>query len=124
MGAYLASKYNLATSYSGVDTSGGVLLENAPVTGKTATSAVLHGTLKAPYAVYDVTVYWGTTDGGTNPLAWQQSAPIGSYTNVVDTQPLTFDATGLVVGTKYYFTFGGDKRRGSTVGLAGRRLLH
>ncbi|MDA7882310.1 hypothetical protein N9A94_08410 [Akkermansiaceae bacterium] len=48
----------------------------------------------------DVTIYWGTTDGGVDPLAWENNASAGSLV-----APGTFSATlsGLTGNTVYYY---------------------
>ena len=48
----------------------------------------------------DITIYWGTTDGGTTPGAWESNSPAGSLTS-----PGTFsvDLTGLTQNTLYYY---------------------
>jgi autotransporter-associated beta strand protein len=51
-----------------------------------------------------VRLYWGTTNGGTNAGAWQKSATVGAWTNVVATN-ISGNATGLLTNTTYYFTF-------------------
>jgi hypothetical protein len=48
----------------------------------------------------DITIYWGTTDGGTDDAAWQNSVSAASLTT-----PGTFSAnlTGLTQNTLYYY---------------------
>ena len=82
-------------------------LENASVSNVTPGKAYLNGTLTAPGQVYDVYVYWGTTDYTNNKSAWiagGSNAFVGSYTNVTDAA-LTYQATGLELTTNYYYAF-------------------
>jgi len=76
-------------------------IDNEDVTDVAESTATFNGTLSATGAVFDVYVYWGTSDGTNNPLAWGDSDYIGSYTNL-ETVALSYPATGLSVGTNYY----------------------
>jgi hypothetical protein len=80
---------------------GGSALENQSATAVTTTSATLNGAITdigndAP----SITLFWGTTDGGVNAAAWQNSQNLsGTYNG-------NFSAaiTGLSPSTIYYFT--------------------
>lgn len=57
-------------------------ISNAPASEITDTSAILNGRLEGGAAA-DVRVYWGRSDGGTDPSAWESSAWIGELSNAV-----------------------------------------
>ena len=82
----------------------GVSIENQPVSNVTETTATLNGVLYAPGSVFDVHVYWGPMDGGTDPHAWSNIALVGSYADA-ETAHLSFDAVNLAPGTSYYYAF-------------------
>ncbi len=103
-GGYLASKYGLVTSYSRAT---GGSISNAPATGIASTAATLNGVLECSGAVYDVHAHWGTSNGGTNPAAWANSAHAGSWTNVAATD-VSWVLGALSPNTTYYFTFRGS----------------
>ena len=48
-----------------------------------------------------VRVYWGTTDGGTDPGAWDHVADLGQ----VASGTLTYTPSDLIPGTRYFFRF-------------------
>ncbi len=75
-----------------------------PATDLTPDSATLNGSFNGTGAVFDVFVYWGTSDGGTNASAWGRTNLVAAYTNVGRTA-LAYAATGLVSGTEYFYTF-------------------
>jgi hypothetical protein len=79
-------------------------LANSAASGITTNAAALNATLACTGAVYQVSAFWNTADGGTNTVLWANSAYVGSWTNVVSTD-LTYTAAGLLPGTTYYFTF-------------------
>ncbi len=76
-------------------------IDNEDVSAVTESTATFNGTLQATGAVFDVYVYWGTSDGGTDTLAWAHSDSVGSYTNLASVA-LAYPATGLALGTNYY----------------------
>ena len=107
VGGYLAAKYGIATAYPAcAGMASAATLTNAPVSAQAATSATLNATLACPGSVYDVRVYWGTTNGGTDAGLWENSATVGTWTDVASTK-LGHTVTGLTPGAKYYFTFRG-----------------
>jgi hypothetical protein len=81
-----------------------VSITNAAVTSLTTTSATFNAELNATGSVFDVYVYWGTSDGSNNAAAWGNTNYIGSYTNIASTN-LDFSANGLTLGGEYYYTF-------------------
>jgi len=62
-------------------------------------TATLRGRLTTPGPAV-VTVYWGDTDGGTNPAAWRAGAELGA----VDGPGLFHSSpSGLLYGVRYHF---------------------
>ena len=54
------------------------MVVNEPAGGVTPTTASLRGLITDDGgSPVSITVYWGTTDGGTNPAVWQHAAPVG-----------------------------------------------
>ncbi|MEM7395118.1 MAG: DUF2341 domain-containing protein, partial [Verrucomicrobiota bacterium] len=84
----------------------GTDLETRPVSGVTQTGATLNGRVWSDRSVLDVMVYWGTSDGGTNPVAWDQSAPLGTFSNVENTV-VSHVVGGLNPDRTYYFALRG-----------------
>ncbi|MEM7391277.1 MAG: DUF2341 domain-containing protein, partial [Verrucomicrobiota bacterium] len=75
-------------------------IENRTPTWFGSNTAGLNGALNATGAIYDTFIYWGMTDGGSNPAAWANMAPMGRFTNVyTDLQRIEALAT---TGTWYY----------------------
>jgi hypothetical protein len=79
-------------------------LANSAASGITSNAAALNATLACTGAVYQVSAFWNTADGGTNAALWTNSAYVGSWTNVVSTN-LSYTATGLLPSTTYAFSF-------------------
>ncbi|MEM7397088.1 MAG: PA14 domain-containing protein, partial [Verrucomicrobiota bacterium] len=77
---------------------------NAGQTNITGISADLMATGGFPSAAFDVLVYYGPTDGGTNPAGWANVHHAGSYTNLTN---LNIGTTllGLTPSTSYFYTF-------------------
>jgi hypothetical protein len=92
-----------ALSNRGVPLSEMLEIYNGDVTGLGSDSATFNGTLNASNAVYDVYVYWGTSNPGATPAGWGATNYIGSYTNVAG-QALSYPAS-LSDNTTYYYTF-------------------
>jgi autotransporter-associated beta strand protein len=73
---------------------------DAGATAITATNATLRGTLLNGTPATQVKIYWGTTDGGTTPGAWDQPAidlgsmPLGSFSQAV---------TALQANKQYFY---------------------
>jgi hypothetical protein len=73
---------------------------NLAATAVQATAATLNGQLVSlGGSIPQVSIYYGTVNGGTNPAAWTAKAALGAQSN-------TFSApvTGLLTNTTYYFT--------------------
>lgn len=73
---------------------------NSPATAVEGTFATLNGrVLSAGGSPTSVTLYYGTTDGQTNPANWSFNAPIGPQTGFY-----AQTVNGLSSNTTYYFT--------------------
>jgi len=81
-----------------------VTLANAAATLYAGTTATLNATLTCDEAAYDIYGYWGTADGGNNPMLWQNSALVSSP-NQVTASPISYPVSGLITNTQYFFTF-------------------
>ncbi|MEO0017498.1 MAG: hypothetical protein RLZZ522_781, partial [Verrucomicrobiota bacterium] len=67
-------------------------------------TATLNGTVTCDEVAYSIYAYWGTTDGGSTAAQWQNSALVGTRSNVT-ASALSQPVTGLTANTRYYFTF-------------------
>lgn len=92
------------TVYGSVTASGAIA--NLAPSGATATSASLSAIVDASGTNYDVYVYWGTSDGGSNASSWEYSAYLGSWYDVATN--LSYELNGLIRGQTYYYTFCAD----------------
>ena len=95
---------------------GAAVVENLAATDVTTTTVTLGGEVTdvgdgAPA----ITIFWGTSDGGVNPVSWQNSV------NLAGTHSGMFSAgvTGLSPGTTYYFTARATNSAGESWSLAG-----
>ncbi|HUD49296.1 MAG TPA: PA14 domain-containing protein [Candidatus Baltobacteraceae bacterium] len=74
-------------------------IESVPATNIQGTSATLGGEVLSTGGVTTtVTLYYGTTDGGTNAGAWAQDVPLGAQTGVFS------QTVALATNTTYFFT--------------------
>jgi Peptidase family C25/Propeptide_C25/Calx-beta domain len=108
---YLAHKWgltaNLPSNHPYKDappcgTAGSTIANRAP-TGIGEASATLNASLNTLGTNYVVTVYYGTTDGGTNAAMWTSSAYVGSWTNV--STSVSYTVIGFAPCEAYYYTF-------------------
>ncbi|MEM7393104.1 MAG: DUF2341 domain-containing protein, partial [Verrucomicrobiota bacterium] len=65
---------------------GTMSVSNLTPTLITETSVRLNGEINALDATADVWVYYGRTDGGTDPAAWEQAVPLASVVDAVQTR--------------------------------------
>ncbi len=76
------------------------VIVNLAATGIGATVATLQGQVVADGgATPQITFYYGTGNGGTNPASWQHNFPIGPQTSFY-----AQTITGLVANATYYFS--------------------
>jgi hypothetical protein len=107
---YLAHKWGLAANlpaghpYKSGPPGGSGAITNLSPTGISASAATFNALLDASGTNYDVTVYYGTVDGGTNAASWGSSAAVGSWENVASTN-ISHAVSGLTAGQTYYYTF-------------------
>jgi len=74
-------------------------ITNGTATGIEPIAATLNGTVADPGgAIPDVTIYYGTNDGGTDPGAWDTSVNLGSQSG-----DFSAGVTGLTPATTYHF---------------------
>ncbi|MEM7395585.1 MAG: DUF2341 domain-containing protein, partial [Verrucomicrobiota bacterium] len=79
-------------------------LANLPATEIRTNSAVANVQFGASNAYWDLLVYWGSSNGGTNAAAWANTATVWSATN----QPLTHISMllgGLQASNTYYYAW-------------------
>ena len=79
-------------------------LLGAGVTNVTTTTADVTVDFDGSDAVYDLSLFWGLTDGGTNALAWDMEVPMGSFTNQSLTN-LTSTLMGLNPDSEFFFSW-------------------
>jgi hypothetical protein len=100
IGGYLSAKYGITTTW--LDW---VSVANLPVSPDfTDTSATFNGTFRGLESVFDVYVYWGTSDGGSDASAWGNTNFLGSFSDA-DTTSLSFTTNTLTAGTEYFYAF-------------------
>ncbi|MFC1499228.1 choice-of-anchor D domain-containing protein [Verrucomicrobiota bacterium] len=91
----------------------GMGMDAPVVTSSTATningaSATLRGIL-ADGALADVSVYWGTNNGGTTPGQWEHVEVLSSVTE----GPFSHNIAGLNLDTQYYYNFYAENVEGN-----------
>jgi len=79
-------------------------IENTDITNLTATSATLNGELMETKGATEVRLYWGSTDGGTDPNAWEHAILMGTQS----VGQVSTNITGLVGGSQYYYRYFAD----------------
>ncbi len=104
VGGYLAAKYGISTDYDYTPPPAISIANQAVSPGFTATSATFNATFEGPDSVFDVYVYWGTSDGGTDAGAWGNTNLVASYDDVASASP-SFYTNSLVGDTTYYYAF-------------------
>lgn len=87
-------------------------IANTAPSGAGPTGATLNGTLEGRGAVFDVYVYWGTTDGGASAVAWANTNLVAVYTSSASI-PLAYVASGLAPDTEHFYTFEARNAAGS-----------
>ncbi len=84
----------------GGDTNHPPAVTNLPPSNVTLQSATLNGNLLSTDGEPpEVTFYYGTTDGGTNPAAWDANLPLGKKSDFFESP-----VSNLAKGTTYYYT--------------------
>ncbi|MEM7393353.1 MAG: LamG-like jellyroll fold domain-containing protein, partial [Verrucomicrobiota bacterium] len=92
---YLENKYALSSAFPAAGPFSSPL-SNAAATAVTTTSAVLNAGLNTEDSVFDVTVFYGLSDGGSDPAAWDQAISLGWFTNM-NMVSFNIPASGLMV---------------------------
>jgi len=82
---------------------GSSAIQNLAPTAIADSTAIFNASLSALGTNRDVTVYYGTSDGGTNASAWGTSTYVGSWTNV--STNISHAVSGLTAVTTYHYTF-------------------
>jgi autotransporter-associated beta strand protein len=100
IGGYLAAKYGIASAYPGFTS----IANQAVSADFTESSATMNATFRGLASQFDVYVYWGTSDGGSNAAAWGHTNLVGSFTDV-DTTNLSVHVNTLLAGSGYHYTF-------------------
>ncbi|MFC1499227.1 choice-of-anchor D domain-containing protein, partial [Verrucomicrobiota bacterium] len=89
--------YNFALQGRGIDPP---VVNSGAATDVGPSAATLNGTLSDGVEA-DVYVYWGDTDGGTDPAQWSNTGVLSSVSQGGFTYPLS----GLDLGATYYYNF-------------------
>ncbi|MEM7394359.1 MAG: hypothetical protein AAF492_18635, partial [Verrucomicrobiota bacterium] len=79
-------------------------LRHQPVSGLTLTTANLHALYRGAGAAFDLTLFWGPADGGTNEGAWANNVNLGWLFDLTTTN-LTHPLNGLTPDTTYSYAF-------------------
>ena len=84
-------------------------VENRPAVPYTSTSGSLRGEVThTGYENPEITLFYGSADGGTNPAAWQSSISLG-----IARGPFSSFISGLAPGTPYYYRSRAANREGT-----------
>jgi uncharacterized repeat protein (TIGR03806 family) len=84
------------------------VMTNSPAANVQATTASLGGqVVSTGNQIPAVTLYYGTTDGGTNPAAWANNVAFGAQSG-----NFAITVVGLTTNTTYYFTATGTNGAG------------
>jgi len=111
-----ASQYSVVTvgnrvllHYSTTGTTNLPVVANAAASGITFTGATLNGQVVSTGGQYPtVRVYYGTSDGGTNPANWTTSLVLGLEAGTFATT-----LSNLTINTTYYFTASASNSAGT-----------
>ncbi|MEM7395131.1 MAG: DUF2341 domain-containing protein, partial [Verrucomicrobiota bacterium] len=107
VGHDLEQKYGLDTAYFDPDLP--VVDNDNGATFVTGNSATMNGNLTYTGALPAVVeVYWGTSDGGTSPFAWENTNSFGTSS----IGPLSSNMPGLSPNTAYYYRFSATNSNG------------
>jgi hypothetical protein len=79
-------------------------LVNTAASDLMPTSATLNGLVSGTGETFSVTVYWGTSDQGTDAGSWDERMPLGQAIDPL-AQPVFHPLAGLETNTLYYYTF-------------------
>lgn len=89
------------------------LVTNGAATGIGYYAATLNGWIGSTgSAAATVSVYWGTVDGGTNPLLWERTNVFSG--TLAEGAALSTNVTGLSPGGSYYYRFFGTNSVGGS----------
>ena len=117
VGWYLQNKYRLEGDYLN---SLAPLIVSRTATAVSTNAATLNGELMDGPLPDAVTLYWGPTDGGTDPSAWTNAVALGA----VDASGLiSTNITGLAPGATYFYRFASDNNQGRTWSVTSQRFI-
>jgi hypothetical protein len=106
VGWYLQTKYGIAASYANPFA---CVLTNAAATDVHQTSATCNAELLDGDVPAEVTLYWGTADGGADAGAWANTNALGA---VATLGAVSAGLTGLTPGTIYYYRYHASNSQG------------
>ena len=86
---------------------------NISATNIQETSAYLNVDYSGTSSVFNVTLYYGTSNGGSNAAPWDATNVVGSYTNI-SSATLSTNIGSLTADTTYYAIFNGVTPNGVT----------
>ncbi len=95
------------------------VVTNSPATGIQGTVATLNGTvISTGSSIPSVTIYYGSSDGGTNAGTWAGSVALGPQTGNFSTT-----ISGLQTNTTYYFTAQASNNAGITWAMPSKSFI-